>query len=139
MLLFQLKNYKCGECGYTCYLKTDLERHIMNVHDKIRSPCPACGKKYSDLRQHIRVVHEGAKVTRLVSKAQSDLNVVFLNSIFIFQAECPHCKGRYTNLSQHINKVHLKTKNVICEHCGSAFYHASHLKRHRESVHIFLV
>ena len=34
----------------------------MNVHDKFRSPCPSCGKKYSDLRQHIRVVHEGAKV-----------------------------------------------------------------------------
>ena len=34
----------------------------MNVHDKFRSPCPHCGKKYSDLRQHIRVVHEGAKV-----------------------------------------------------------------------------
>ena len=60
---FQLKNFKCGDCGYTCYLKTDLERHIMNVHDKFRSPCPSCGKKYSDLRQHIRVVHEGAKVT----------------------------------------------------------------------------
>ena len=60
---FQLKNFKCGDCGYTCYLKTDLERHIINVHDKFRSPCPSCGKKYSDLRQHIRVVHEGAKVT----------------------------------------------------------------------------
>merc|ERR1712183_525965 len=45
----QLKNFKCGDCGYTCYLKTDLERHIMNVHDKFRSPCPSCGKKYSDL------------------------------------------------------------------------------------------
>ena len=64
---FQLKNFKCGDCGYTCYLKTDLERHIMNVHDKFRSPCPSCGKKYSDLRQHIRVVHEGAKVTKTLS------------------------------------------------------------------------
>ena len=76
-----------------------------------------------------------------------------------FQAECPHCRGRYTNLSQHINKVpccttimykvfvgcrynphptqvHLKTKNVICEQCGSTFYHASNLKRHREAVHL---
>merc|ERR1712203_183651 len=61
----QLKNFKCGDCGYTCYLKTDLERHIMNVHDKFRSPCPSCGKKYSDLRQHIRVVHEGAKVGQI--------------------------------------------------------------------------
>ena len=61
---FQLKKYKCAACGYSCYLKTDLERHINNVHDKHRSPCPICGKKYSDLRQHVRIVHEGAKVRR---------------------------------------------------------------------------
>ena len=29
---------------------------------QFRSPCPVCGKKYSDLRQHVRIVHEGAKV-----------------------------------------------------------------------------
>ena len=62
VFLLQVKNFKCTECGYSCYLKTDLERHINNVHDKHRSPCPICGKKYSDLRQHVRIVHEGAKV-----------------------------------------------------------------------------
>ena len=64
VFLLQVKNFKCTECGYSCYLKTDLERHINNVHDKHRSPCPICGKKYSDLRQHVRIVHEGAKVRR---------------------------------------------------------------------------
>jgi len=107
----QVKNYKCGDCGYSCYLKTDLERHILNVHDRFRSPCPTCGKKYSDLRQHIRIVHEGAKAT------------------------CPECQGKYSNLSQHIHKVHMKLKNVMCEKCGMTFYHASNLKRHEQSVH----
>jgi len=107
----QVKNFKCTECGYSCYLKTDLERHINNVHDKHRSPCNICGKKYSDLRQHIRIVHEGAK------------------------AECPHCKGKYSNLSQHIHKVHLKTKNIMCDKCGMTFYHNSNLKKHIETVH----
>ena len=64
MFPLQVKNFKCAECGYSCYLKTDLERHINNVHDKFRSPCPVCGKKYSDLRQHVRIVHEGAKVSK---------------------------------------------------------------------------
>ena len=68
MFPFQVKNFKCAECGYSCYLKTDLERHINNVHDKFRSPCPVCGKKYSDLRQHVRIVHEGAKVRRCFLK-----------------------------------------------------------------------
>ncbi len=31
-----MKNYECGDCGYSCYLKTDLERHILNVHDKVK-------------------------------------------------------------------------------------------------------
>lgn len=107
----QVKNFKCSDCGYSCYLKTDLERHINNVHDKFRSPCPICGKKYSDLRQHVRIVHEGAK------------------------AECPHCKGKYSNLSQHIHKVHLKTKNIMCDICGMTFYHNSNLKKHMETTH----
>jgi len=107
----QVKNFKCTDCGYSCYLKTDLERHISNVHDKFRSPCPVCGKKYSDLRQHVRIVHEGAK------------------------AECPHCKGKYSNLSQHIHKVHLKTKNIMCDKCGMTFYHNSNLKKHTDTAH----
>ena len=31
LTFFQLKKYKCAACGYSCYLKTDLERHITNV------------------------------------------------------------------------------------------------------------
>ena len=96
--MLQLKKYKCGDCGYSCYLKTDLERHITNVHEKVcktwsrpfngsncfqnwsihffqcRTPCPICGKKYSDLRQHIRLVHEGHKVNTKPSLFLSHFN-----------------------------------------------------------------
>lgn len=109
----QLKNYKCGDCGYSCYLKTDLERHITNVHDKCRTPCPICGKKYSDLRQHIRLVHEGHKL------------------------ECPECGKKYTNLSQHLNKMHRKKKILMCDKCGKTFYLQSQLKTHQKDVHSF--
>jgi len=109
----QIKNYKCGDCGYSCYLKTDLERHIMNVHDKFRTPCPICGKRYSDLRQHIRLVHEGHKL------------------------ECPECHKKYTNLSQHLNKMHRKTKTVMCDQCGKTFYLQSQLVKHGKDVHSY--
>ena len=36
---------------------------LLQVHQKQRMACPVCGKRYSDLRQHIRLVHEGHKVT----------------------------------------------------------------------------
>ena len=35
---------------------------LINTFFQCRTPCPICGKKYSDLRQHIRLVHEGHKV-----------------------------------------------------------------------------
>ena len=72
MCVFQLKNYKCAACGYSCYLKTDLERHLTNVHQKHRTPCPVCGKRYSDLRQHIRLVHEGHKVSNRDIRASNE-------------------------------------------------------------------
>ena len=108
----QLKKYKCGDCGYSCYLKTDLERHIANVHDKVlkkvheplvqqnacddqllhfqcRTPCPICGKKYSDLRQHIRLVHEGHKVD--IRNNFPALKINFNPQPFCFQL-IPHRK-----------------------------------------------
>ena len=42
-----------------CFLKIPLSAQ---VHQKQRRACPVCGKRYSDLRQHIRLVHEGHKV-----------------------------------------------------------------------------
>ena len=87
-LTLQVKNFKCTECGYSCYLKTDLERHINNVHDKFRSPCPICGKKYSDLRQHVRIVHEGAKVRQFYIT-----NVKSFFKIFYFRLNVPTAKA----------------------------------------------
>ena len=76
-----MKNYKCAECGYSCYLKTDLERHLTNVHEKQRTPCPVCGKRYSDLRQHIRLVHEGHKVAVGVTLIICHLTKSFVNQL----------------------------------------------------------
>ena len=100
---------------------------------QFRSPCPVCGKKYSDLRQHVRIVHEGAKVS-LKDVIKWD-NLISELDVMHIQAECPHCKGKYSNLSQHIHKVHLKTKNIMCDKCGMTFYHNSNLKKHLETAH----
>ena len=35
---------------------------LLQVHQRQRTACPVCGKRYSDLRQHIRLVHERKKV-----------------------------------------------------------------------------
>ena len=48
---------------YFILLKVFLVFFSVQVHQKQRRACPVCGKRYSDLRQHIRLVHEGRKVT----------------------------------------------------------------------------
>ena len=78
-MLFQLKNFKCGQCGYRSYLRTDLEKHLSAVHQKQRTICPVCGKQYSDLRQHIRLVHEGRKVQKLYETRPTVFNVEVLS------------------------------------------------------------
>ena len=44
------------------HLMVQIDFKIDQYSFQCRTPCPICGKKYSDLRQHIRLVHEGHKV-----------------------------------------------------------------------------
>ena len=82
-IFHQVKNYKCAECGYSCYLKTDLERHLTNVHQKQRTACPVCGKRYSDLRQHIRLVHEGHKVIIFQFNVKKNISLLVVKNIWV--------------------------------------------------------
>ena len=73
-----------------------------------------------------------------------NINKVFLyvniDKVFLYMNinKVPAIIIGFLELTFHstFTQVHLKTKNVICEQCGSTFYHASNLKRHREAVHL---
>ena len=106
---------------------------LLQVHQKQRTACPVCGKRYSDLRQHIRLVHEGRKVSW-----RGHFHAIFIYSaILLLQHECPTCKKKFTNLSQHINKTHKRLRAAQCDKCGKTFYLESQLRRHVEDVHSY--
>jgi KRAB domain-containing zinc finger protein len=53
--------YQCNSCDFSTTRKDSLNRHIIEVHEKIRAHiCELCGKRFSQaksLRRHINSIH----------------------------------------------------------------------------------
>jgi len=58
---FKEKNYFCQQCDYKTLFKSDLLKHDLLVHRKIKKSCPECGKQVANLHEHIRLVHKKEK------------------------------------------------------------------------------
>ena len=80
--------------------------------------CPQCDYKtgnVSDLRKHVRTVHEQRR-----------------------DHACPQCHaafGRAGDLSRHMRTVHEQRRDHACPQCDAAFGQASTLRRHVRTVH----
>merc|ERR1712192_277606 len=85
----------------------------MGKHSKLKKTCPHCYKAFgpSNLKRHIRQVHEGEKAT------------------------CHICEKVLTacNLNTHIKNVHMKVKTV-CQICDMEMP-LSRMSHHRRAVH----
>ena len=53
--------YQCELCGYATTRQTNYNTHYKMVHLKSRTMCELCGKEYSNINQHMRVVHKSLK------------------------------------------------------------------------------
>lgn len=53
--------YQCELCGYATNRTTNYNMHYKMVHLKSRTMCEQCGKEYSNINQHMRVVHKALK------------------------------------------------------------------------------
>ena len=89
--------HKCPHCDYESSKKSNLDRHIQVVHEKIRPhKCPTCGKAFGqkcDLDKHSKTVH--------------DKKMDFI---------CSHCDqafGQKCHLDRHIKVC---TKGVLDRH-----------------------
>ena len=57
-------NYPCDSCNYKTSIASDLRKHIKSIHEGVKYPCNQCQNKFTDmsnLRKHIKSIHEGVK------------------------------------------------------------------------------
>ena len=115
---------KCPLCKYEVSRKSDLPKHIKNVHEGKRDhKCQNCGKEYTDkknLNQHIKRVHED----------------------HVRDEQCTQCGTLFFTkevLNRHVKYVHDTEQNpklLKCEFCGKGFTKnrmQRHLKVHKGS------
>ena len=113
------ERFSCDKCDYKCKFKCYLNKHIREVHDKIKDfECDKCDAKYSTnghLQAHIKQVHDKIK-----------------------DFECPDCEYKCStnnHLLQHVKMVHDKIKDFECPDCGYKFTLNGCLQKHIKRIH----
>ena len=111
--------HTCSHCAAAFVTSSNLKRHVRTVHEKRRDyKCPHCAATFGqkgDLNKHVRTVHEKRR-----------------------DHACPHCAatfGHAGNLKAHVRTVHEKRRDYKCPHCPAAFGQAHHRARHMHSKH----
>ncbi len=117
------ERFKCNieDCNYSCSSNADLQKHIKQVHTKIKDlKCNIEGCNFkcssnSHLQQHIKQVHTRIK-----------------------DCVCNNCDYKCSSngaLQIHIKAVHNKIKNFECNNCDYKCSHNSNLQQHIKAVH----
>ena len=113
------KKHKCSHCPYEAAQKSNLKRHVREVHETIRNyTCKKCGYAATErgkLMQHEQAVH----------------NIQF------FKCEkCPYASAAtLQRLQNHIKTVHERIRDHVCQECGYATSEKGHLREHMKGIH----
>ena len=92
-------------CDIKFKKKSDMKKHIRNVHNNEKSLCVQCGDCFKDLNYHIKVFHENV------------------------QYPCDICTKEYTTkqgLAFHMKHSHGSGKKEICHICAVEVKHVRH-------------
>ena len=117
-----LSAHCCTVCRKELATKWSLNRHISQVHEKVKefeceeNDCDAIFTQKQALDQHIKTVHQGQK-----------------------NYQCSYCEEWFThpgNLKNHIAAVHEKKKPFVCDICQKGIFakraFEDHLASHSE-------
>ena len=116
-------SYQCGECDYSSNRSANYNTHYQMVHLKNRTVCQICGKPYSNINQHMRVVHKAPKSGKTE------------------KSRCPHCPQEFYDLDQHLRRAHkdlvqpVIVRDCTCNLCGETFTKYANMKRHQLRIH----
>ena len=114
--------YQCRECDYSSNRSANYNMHYQMVHLKSRTLCPICGKAYSNINQHLRVVHKTLKSGKTE------------------KTKCSHCSQEFYDLDKHMRRAHKELVEVTgrdctCNVCGLSFTKYANMKRHQLRIH----
>ena len=113
-------SYKCNLCSYTTNRASNFNTHYKMVHLKSRTLCQLCGKEYSNISQHLRVVHKLLRSGRTERRG------------------CEHCGHQFYDLAQHMRRAHadlVTARDCSCTICGEKFTKYANMLRHQQRVH----
>ena len=76
------KQHACEICYSKFWKKSNKERHVRAVHEKLKLfPCDRCDKSFSEkghFKEHVETVHEGIKRFKVLSNiAQANIEFTF--------------------------------------------------------------
>lgn len=139
-----LENFPCSECSYVSKLRGNLNKHMSEVHAKVkRYMCGFCGAQTSrkyHLTRHIKAVHHGEKFFCCQDCDYKTNNKVCLQKHIGINHDtllmkdnskpplkdseltcvctwCEYKSNKYAEVKIHIKLVHDRTKKFPCKEC----------------------
>ena len=137
---------QCPHCNYKTRRKSNLQNHILGVHEGEMIQCIHCDfktRRKSSLQQHIQAVH--AEPTLQCPKCDYKASMKY-NIKRHIQAkhegptlfpcsQCDFISKSPPNLRKHVNAIH-KGEIFTCPHCDYSSVQNGCVKRHILTVHV---
>lgn len=126
--------HKCQHCDYTSSIKSNLTRHINNIHTETRKhiKCEYCDCVFT-LEQNVR----RHMMTRCKNKLPDDHLQNVNNNLQNDSINLQNISMNLQNVSIDLQNVSSDNKNdekhKICNHCGRVFYSQYTLTRHEKN------
>ena len=124
--------YKCEACDKEYRTEKMLRQHVETVHEKRRSICEVCAVEVIDLRNHMRLNHEGP-----VEKTEPCPDENCRRKFRTSQEAKKHYKSYHLEIKEMCTlAVHKNLKKHVCGDCGKGFTKKHDLSMHKNRVHL---
>ncbi|XP_048452137.1 zinc finger protein ZFAT-like [Rhincodon typus] len=132
------EKFSCDYCAFTCLSKGHLKVHIERVHKKIKQHCRFCKKKYSDVKNLLKHIHESHDMDEeKVKEVYDELRLLTREGKRQLLYDCHVCERKFKNESDRDRHmlVHGDDRPFACELCdhGATKYHSleAHVRKHK--------